>query len=153
MRPIVARDVMNPSVLTAQDDWTLAELASFLADNKITGAPVVDEDGFVCGVVSVVDVVRDVSWPSGGSYLHVPDRAVGAGGGGGIEEVRLKGDEMSVRELMTPEIVSVDTETTVSEVARTMLRHHLHRLLVVEEGQLVGLISTSDLLGLLIDED
>ena len=148
MRPIVARDLMSPDVLTARDEWSVAELASFLDDNQITGAPVEDSDGFVVGVVSVVDVARDSGLPEeSGSYLHVPARMVD-----GLQEVRLVDDELRVRDIMTPQAISVNPEASVSEVASTMLRHHLHRLLVVDKGQLVGLISTSDLLGLLIDE-
>jgi predicted transcriptional regulator len=39
MRPITAADLMNPEVLTVRDDATVAELARFLVDNEITGAP------------------------------------------------------------------------------------------------------------------
>ena len=149
MRPIVARDLMSPEVLTAKAEWPVSVLATFLAEHEITGAPVEDEDGFVVGVVSMVDIVRDFNFmDGGGSYLHVPDRMIN-----GLQEVRLVDEEALVRDLMTPEPISVDPEAGVSEVAMTMLRHHLHRLLVVENGSLVGIVSTSDLLGLLIEGD
>ncbi|MEM8998566.1 MAG: CBS domain-containing protein, partial [Acidobacteriota bacterium] len=148
MRPIVARDLMNPEVLTVRDDWDVSRLAGFFGEHRITGAPVEDADGFVVGVVSVVDIVRDLGLPEGsGSYLHVPDRLVDD-----LPEVRLVDDAQQVRDIMTPDAISVDPDTKVSDIASTMLRHHLHRLLVVEGGSLVGIISTSDLLGLLIDE-
>ncbi|MEM1182161.1 MAG: CBS domain-containing protein [Acidobacteriota bacterium] len=148
MRPIVARDLMSPDVLTARVDWDVARLASFFGENRITGAPVEDEDGFVVGVVSVVDIVRDLGLPEGrGSYLHVPDQLVDD-----LPEVRLVDEALSVRDIMTPNAISVNPEASVSEVASMLLRHHLHRLLVVDDGHLVGIVSTSDLLGLLIDE-
>ena len=54
---------------------------------------------------------------------------------------------------MTTEIQSVAEDATVSEVAMAMLKGHLHRLLVLRDGRVVGIISTSDLLGLLIDQE
>ncbi|MEO1083871.1 MAG: CBS domain-containing protein [Acidobacteriota bacterium] len=148
MRPIVARDLMSPEVLTVRDEWDVSRLASFFGEHRITGAPVEDAEGFVVGVVSVVDIVRDLGVLEGrGSYLHVPDRLIDD-----LPEVRLVDDAQQVRDIMTPDALSVDPEASVSDVASMMLRHHLHRLLVVEKGSLVGIISTSDLLGLLIDE-
>src|SRR6185369_12919234 len=56
MRPITAADVMNPRVLAAAADWTLPELADFLVEHEISGAPVVDAAGRLLGVVSVTDI-------------------------------------------------------------------------------------------------
>ena len=50
-------------------------------------------------------------------------------------------------------VYTVSEDATVSEIASTMLDNHLHRVLVTRDGQPLGIISTSDLLGLLIDED
>jgi CBS domain-containing protein len=61
-------------------------------------------------------------------------------------------DDVLVRDIMTPAIDSVPEDATVSEVASRMLDSHVHRLLVTREGRPVGIITTSDLLGLLIDE-
>jgi len=89
-----------------------------------------------------------------------------AGGGGGffsldweeepdeedLDELRLAEDDLLVRDIMTPAVFSVPEDATVSEVASRMLDSHVHRLLVTREGRPVGIITTSDLLGLLIDE-
>ncbi len=128
MRPITASDLMNPSVLVARDDMALRDLAAFLLDNEITGAPVEDRFGNLVGVVSVVDLAQ-------AAYEDEPDTQV------------------LTRDIMTPGVISVSEEATVSEVASTMLDNHLHRLLVTRSGKPLGIISTSDLLGLLIDED
>jgi CBS domain-containing protein len=77
------------------------------------------------------------------ALAHEPDT-------GGAE---LRGqDELTVRDIMTPAVVSVAEDATVSEVASKMLDGHVHRLLVTRDGQPLGIITTSDLLGLLIDE-
>jgi len=61
-------------------------------------------------------------------------------------------EALTVRDIMTPALVSVTEDATVSEVASKMLDGHVHRLLVTREGQPLGIITTSDLLGLLVDE-
>lgn len=68
------------------------------------------------------------------------------------DEPYLEEDDVLVRDIMTPAIDSVPEDATVSEVASRMLDSHVHRLLVTRDGRPVGIITTSDLLGLLIDE-
>ena len=53
-----AKEVMTPDVLLAGADWTLEELAEFLVDHSISGAPVVSTEGDLLGVVSMTDIVR-----------------------------------------------------------------------------------------------
>jgi CBS domain-containing protein len=50
-------------------------------------------------------------------------------------------------------VSAVSEDATVAEVATAMLNGHVHRLLVTREGSAVGLVSTSDLLGLLVEGD
>lgn len=54
-------------------------------------------------------------------------------------------DEHSVGELMTRTVVSISPDANVSEAARKMLRAGIHRLLVMEEDRLVGLVTTTDI--------
>ena len=61
MRPITAADLMNPEVLTVPENMTVRELARYLTDNEITGAPVEDVNGKLVGVVSVVDIASVAS--------------------------------------------------------------------------------------------
>lgn len=157
MRPIVARDLMTTEVLTVRADMTVSELATFLDENEITGAPVEDEDGRIVGVVSVVDVARSDSdradrtaWAAVGSdsYVHDWNHSIGDG----IRIYRAGDDRLRVRDIMSSSIHSVREEATVPEIVDKMLNFHLHRLLVIEGDSLVGIISTHDLLGLLVDE-
>ena len=68
-----------------------------------------------------------------------------------VEPDDLKGyhfdDEgLLVRDIMTPSVFAVESETPVREVARSMMESHLHRMLVVQDGSVVGIVSTSDML-------
>lgn len=157
MRPITAADLMNPEVLVVQEDWNLSELASFLIDHEITGAPVADAEGNLVGVVSVVDIAAvasdqseltgDQSSPS--FYVRGWEDRITADE---IRGFRVDRENLRVGEIMTPTVYSVSEDATVSEVASTMLRGHLHRLLVTRQSKPKGIITTSDLLGLLVEE-
>lgn len=153
MRPITASDLMNPEVLTVREDMTVVDLAAFLVDNEITGAPVVDEGGRLVGVVSVVDIAEaeseGVAPASSDFYEQSWEEGLSEEVMGEMEE--LEGD-LLVADIMTPAIYSVDEESTVSEIASTMLGQHLHRVLVTRGEKVVGIITTSDLLGLLVEE-
>jgi len=157
MRPATAADLMNPEILSVPEDMSVRELARFLVDHEITGAPVEGEDGRLVGVVSVVDIASVASDDGRmrGDRSSPDFYVTGWENKVAIEEIqnfRIENDELKVAEIMTPEVYSVSEDARISEVASTMLRGHLHRLLVTKDDKPVGIVSTSDLLGLLVDE-
>lgn len=157
MRPITASDLMNPEVLTVSEDMSVSDLAAFLVDNEITGAPVEDEDGKLVGVVSVVDVAESASAEAERSNPDFYERSWEESlSEEAVEEIgELAGEdggELLVRDIMTPMVYSVAEEDPVSAIASLMLQAHLHRVLVTRGDKVVGIITTSDLLGLLVEE-
>jgi CBS domain-containing protein len=148
---LLAQDIMNPDVMSVQDDLTVTELAAFLVDQEISGAPVENEQGKLVGVVSVTDIVRATS--SGGER-YAPDHDPGfyvRGWEDRVEADDLKGfhfdDEgLLVRDIMTPSVFAVEASTPIRDVARSMMESHLHRMLVVKDDKIVGIVSTSDML-------
>jgi len=154
---MVARDVMNPDVLSVRDDMSVTDLAEFLTDNEISGAPVEDAEGRLIGVVSLTDVAaaftgqRDQAVLTHGEpdfYLRNWEDKFNAEDLAGL---RVADSEATVGEIMTPSIFAVEDETPVSTVAERMIHSHVHRLLVTRERRVVGIITTSDLLGLLVE--
>lgn len=163
MRPITAADLMNPELLTVPDDMPVWELAHFLIDNEISGAPVESAEGKLVGVVSLRDIVAAGSEEDEEDYREGYERSdfYARGWRGGdeldeleeLEEIDLGDEDLLVEDIMTSRIHSVTPETAVSDVAGLMLQEHLHRVLVIDDGKPVGIISTSDLLGLLVEAD
>jgi len=155
------REVMNPNVIAVRDDMTVQEAAAFLVENQISGAPVEDAEGRLIGVLSYADIARAAS--------ELPPREaepaelrVGAGyfarGWDEPPESETLPDPprtatgLAVREIMTPELFAVPEAAPVSVAARTMLDAHIHRVLVTRDHKVVGILTTSDLLRLLIAE-
>lgn len=158
MRQMVARDVMTPDIQTVDEAMTVRELATFLIDHEITGAVVNGEDGRPIGVVSLTDIASATA--IGGESLeeNTPQTSFYSNGwpavldDSDVQGVHVSEDDLTTGEIMTPEIFSVAAHTPVSEVAQLLCDSHLHRVLVTENDELVGIITTSDLLGLLVDE-
>lgn len=157
MRPITASDLMNPEVLTVRDELPVRDLAAFLIENEISGAPVADAEGRLVGVVSLVDIAATASGEKhrvarDGSGFFAADWRDGLDEED-VEELPLDHEGLCVSDIMNPQIYSVTEDATVSEVASMMLKGHIHRLLVTREDRAVGILTTSDLLGLLVAED
>jgi CBS domain-containing protein len=154
-------DVMTGEVLRVPETMSAGELAAFLSEREISGAPVVDAQGRLVGVVSTADLARlaseKVDW-SGESrqsfYRTTPlddEVMVELYGLSELAEVAPEGSGTLVRDFMSPVIQSVDVATPIPEVARVMLGGHYHRLLVTRGEELVGIVTSMDLLALLAE--
>ena len=154
MEKTTAGDIMTRGVLTVDADWSVAELATFLEDHAISGAPVVDRNGAVLGVVSVTDIARGGTTTNETAEGPHPFYSQGIERALAREEIsrfRVVEDSSTVRDIMTPMIFSVYPSTSVREVADTMIRGRIHRLYVMDGPQLVGVISSLDMLTLVRD--
>ena len=150
---VTARDVMNPSVRTVRDDASVEELAVFLMDHDISGAPVVDAHGKLVGVVTEHDLVEERSEtgeaaraegraPQWKDKLNPEDLAT----------IHFEGEGRLVKDVMTPAVYTVPEDLAIPEIAKTMVAGRVHRLFVTRAGKVVGTIAALDLLKLLYEE-
>lgn len=158
MRELVAKDVMNIEMLKVRDDMTVAELAEFLVDHEISGVPVEDADGHLVGVVSLSDVARSLTGRDEAVLTHTePEYYLSSWeerfNAEDIAGLRIAESDETVAEIMTPSILAVDEEMPVGKIAEKMIDARIHRLLVTRGKKVVGIITTTDLLGLLVDDD
>jgi len=152
--PVRARDVMQPSVASVQPHTPLSQVARFFVEEGIHGAPVVDEEERLVGVVSVTDLLRAVEEVHGsGAAAAVYFRDVleysAPDWTSAPQDFQDRLEQLTAADVMQPSVVTVDEDTTVPEIAKLMRAHGIHRVLVVRGEALVGLISALDLVGLL----
>jgi CBS domain-containing protein len=148
IKPSTVQEIMTPSVLVVPESMTAGELATFLTDNEISGAPVIDSRGHAVGVVSLSDLARVASEEGMVSRDHSSPTEYLRGRN--EESEWLRGWEESYdREDM--ERLHVTEETRIPDVARLMVLGHLHRVLVLRDGKVVGIVSSMDLLELLAE--
>jgi len=143
------KDLMSPDVMTVGDEMTTDELARYLIEREISGAPVVDSQGHLVGVVSMTDIGRNLAEPSDlmssrGSSFYRDDSSEFT-----LEDLGQRYVEersVTVRDVMTPVVHQVPVTASVAEVARIMVEQHIHRLVVTEGKDPVGIITSTDLL-------
>lgn len=121
-------DLMETEVQVVAPDTNLGDAAMTLADAHVSGLPVVEPNGCLVGVVSTTDILA--------SEEEAEDQA---GRRSLFESAR-------VRDLMTPQAVTIAPSASIKEAAQLLLSADVHRLFVVEEGHLVGVLSTTDII-------
>lgn len=154
MAALTARSIMQTHVVTVSPQDPLSSVHRLFFEEDINGAPVVDDQEFVVGVITSKDLLRAAAEEhdstrgdpgyfrellefSGPDWENAPE--------GYLDRLR----ERSVEEYMTEHAVSVSPDASIPEVARAIRSHGVHRVLVVDSGRLVGIISTFDLVGVL----
>ncbi len=169
------RDIMQTELVTVVPDTSVYDLSRLLTEKNISGAPVVDLDGEVLGVVSMTDVVRFAADETVDRLaprpLVVGEFSIEAPTEDGYEEVqdvvdyfqqthvplvtpRAAGggaagsdlDQYEVREIMTPANFHIHPDSDLRGLATFLLRGRIHRALVMEDDRLVGIVTTVDLL-------
>ena len=153
-------DLMTTDVMTTTPDTTLAELEQLFSRNAISGAPVLDGDQLV-GVVSQTDIIAVIAdQPHVGgdlpSFLLSPQPIAAPVLAELAAERAAAAERMAARtvaDVMTGVPVTVAADDDIAVAAEKMCNERIHRVLVTEDGRLVGLLSALDLVGLLIDMD
>ncbi|GMV06314.1 MAG: CBS domain-containing protein [Gemmatimonadota bacterium] len=175
---LTVRDIMNSKVVTVTPDTTVRQLARILADEEISGAPVVDGNGSLLGVVSATDVVRlaaedaeihvaasalpadrmAVPDPDGdeepdpdpyGFFLPEDSPFTGERLLDQFAETEL--DSVQVGEIMTPVTFSIAPGDSLKELADFLVRGRIHRAVVVEHDRLLGIVTSGDVLRAVAD--
>ena len=140
------RDVMTTSVITVDRITPFKEIATLLADHKISAVPVLSMGRKVAGVVSEADLLR-MEEPAARSYrLGNPRR-----------QHWWKSDAhlgYTAARLMTAPAITIHPDATIPAAARLLNDHHIRRLPVVDpSGTLIGIVSRSDLLKVFLRPD
>jgi len=140
-----AKDIMTRNVITVKEATTLEELARIIMQHHISGTPVVDDKGNVKGILTENDLI------SQNRRLHIPtilrlfDAFIPLGTSKLENEIK-RIAASTVKDIYTKEVVTVDEETSVENIATTMAEKKIHLLPVLKEGKLVGIIGKKDLI-------
>ena len=112
---------MTTPVSVTQKGVTVKHLRDKLARKQIHAVPVVEDDGTIAGIVSSSDLSSEHN------------------------------EETIVDKIMTTKVHIVMPNNRVEDAAKVMVKHHVHHLVVMEEGNIVGIVSSLDLLKALVD--
>lgn len=124
-----ARDLMKTDVLTVIDTDSVTGLLDVFVRKRIHGAPVVDGEGRLVGMVTQQDAFFAAATQSG--------RPTGAGTGAPAP--------LKVADIMTAPAVTASEETDVRSLCRMMAQLGIHRLPIVRDGRVTGIVSSLDI--------
>jgi CBS domain-containing protein len=116
---ITVAEVMTRGVLVLRKETTLREAVEYLATQHVSGAPVVDAKRRLAGAITTSDILQ-------------------------AESEGVDPEATTVADIMTSPVLTVAPETELREAALAMEYGDVHRLFVEEDGQLLGVISRSD---------
>jgi CBS domain-containing membrane protein len=139
---IKAEHIMTTSVVTIDENKSLADAAQLMADFDVSGLPVIDRHGKVSGVISEKDFLKHMNVKEQSTFMNVilccldsPDRCLARD---------LKG--LLVKDVMSSPLINVGIETPVLKVADLLESKKINRVPVLnQELKLVGIIARSDL--------
>lgn len=145
------KDIMTRNVITVTADTDIKDLAKILTENRISGAPVLDDEGNIIGLVSESDLVMLQK------NLHIPtvvaifDAVIYLESLKHFEGELKKMASTKVGDIYSSEFTAVTPETLISEVATIMDEKRLGTIPVIAGGKLVGVIGKVDIVRSIIN--
>lgn len=133
-------ELMSHNVIAIARDAPLSQAVQMMLDNGISGLPVVDSEGQVAGILTEGDLLRRAETDTAGSAGWFA--ALFSLGRQADHYIQTHGRR--VRELMTPDVITVPADAPLEDAVALMQRHGIKRLPVVSDGRLVGIISRAD---------
>ena len=135
-RELVSK-IMSTNLITVNLTNNLVDAEKLFNENSIRHIPVVSGDDII-GILSLTDLLRVSFVDAYGLDESTVDTAVY--------------NMLSVEQVMVKNLVSVSSTQTIKEVAEVLAKNEFHALPVVDNGKLVGIVTTTDLLNYLLEQ-
>ena len=134
---------MQKEVFSLNENANALEALRLFAEKEISGAPVLDENGCLCGFVSDGDIIgtlahQDTTFTSFYSYTIDSNKQ-------GFEEKASALISMKVGTIATKNVLTVNLQDDMRTVCATLAQHHLKKAPVMDKGKMVGIVSRTDI--------
>ena len=137
-----AQDIMTSPVFCLRDDMDLLEASTFLAERCFTGAPVVDSQGNITGVLSEKDFLSSMGLQQPVTFMHIIAHCLG---NKGCMTMKLRNH--CVAEIMTAPAITAHPETTLGAISTLFVEKKINRLPIVSPLlQPLGIVTRTDLI-------
>lgn len=145
MPELLAKNIMVKKVITINRNASVGKLSELLIKNKISGVPVVDDNGKMVGIATEGDLIvkdADLHFPR---YFKLLDSIIYLESLNKFKRNLTKYLGTKVEDIMTSKVWAVSKDTPVSEVANMMIRKNVNRVPVLDDDDnLVGIITRAD---------
>jgi CBS domain-containing protein len=137
-----ARDVMTSPVLSVEPDADILYAVRLMLQRRISGLPVIDGQGDLLGIVTEGDFLRRAETGTQRKRSRWLEFLVGPGR---LAEEYAHAHASKVRDVMTPDPVTVSDDTPLEEIVRLMEKRQVKRLPVMRDRKVVGIVSRANL--------
>lgn len=138
-----ARDVMACPVVTVMPGFSIEEVAKTLVQRRISGAPVVDGNGNLVGIISEGDLMYRVEI---GTRRPHPYWYLEHAGKEHLAAEYVKARAQKAADVMTRKVITASPDTSLNDIAALLESNSIKRIPIVEKGELVGIVSRSNLI-------
>jgi CBS domain-containing protein len=139
---MLAEDVMTENVISVSEESPIHEVVGLLLKYRISAVPVINGERKVVGIISEGDLLRPEGTSRAATQRPWWLEAVSAGQQVSYEKARGR----IAGAVMTRNVVTVNEDTPLNEIAGLLERHHIKRVPVLREGRLAGVVSRANLL-------
>ena len=143
---IKVKDIMTTDLITLTLDMDIVTAGNILLENKINGAPVLDENGGLVGILCQSDLIAQQKKLPIPTVFTLLDSVIQLTSKKQIEKQVRKITALTVSDAMTPNPVTVNPDSMLETVAALMVESNFHTLPVIDNGRLVGIIGKEDIL-------
>lgn len=141
-----AKDIMRTDVITVSPETTVGELGKLFIEKGISGAPVLDADERLIGIVTENDLIKQNKRFHIPTLLRLFDVLIPLEGFNSVEkEIKLM-TASTVSDICTRTVVTVNPENTIQDIATIMFEKGIHLLPVMSNDRLVGIIGKIDII-------
>lgn len=141
-----ARDIMNTAVITVSPDMTVEELGRMFIEKGVSGAPVVDAENRLFGIVTENDLINQNRRFHIPTLIRIFDAMIPLEGSAAIEKEIRRMSASKVSEICQRDVITVGPETTLQDVASIMSEKGVHHIPVMSGGKLAGIIGKMDII-------
>lgn len=143
---MLAKEIMTKDIVTVSPESTIDEAAKLMSSRNVSGIPVVDDKNALVGIITEGDLLGKHKQISPPGYIEFLGGIIFTESQDSFFSELKRYVATQVKDLMTKEVVTVGPEATKEEIATVMDRDGIKRLPVVQDGELVGIISRADLI-------
>jgi CBS domain-containing protein len=131
LKEIKAKDIMTKNIITTKTDASLFDIAEIMLNKKISGLPVIDDQGNLKGIITITDIFVNMGMIKYGTFEKSNTPSV---------------NDFLVRSSMTDKVLAISKDENLGKIIDLMIHRGIHTLPVVESGQLAGVIGRRDVI-------
>ncbi len=141
-------EVMTPNPITVQPQTPLQEAIKIIAEKRISGMPVVDDNNRIVGVISETDLMWKETGVEPPPYIMILDSVIYLQNPARYEQEIHKVLGQIVNDVMSKKVISIHPQQNLREAANLMHEKNIRRLPVIEEntGEVVGILTRGDII-------